>query len=68
MSPSDPQKVYLGDDLFVWQAPGGVTLQNAATQQSITLSPEAMGEFMDWLHDIIQSNPEGKVFTRDVAP
>ena len=66
--PSDPAEVYLGDDLFVWQAPGGVTLQNGVTKQSVTLSPEVLGQFMDWLHDTIQANPEGTVFTRDDAP
>ena len=36
--------------------------------QSIVLEPEELGRFMDWLHDTIQRNPEGTVFTRRDTP
>jgi hypothetical protein len=67
---SDPQQVHLGGNAYVAWDGRCVTLMavQSHTEASIVLEPEELGRFMDWLHDIIQSNPEGTVFTRDDAP
>ena len=63
--------VHLGGGKYAaWNAQRVVLFSASHTEapQSIVLEPEELGKFMDWLHDIIQSNPEGTVFTRDDAP
>jgi len=69
MPDSDPQEVHLGGGNYAGWDGRRVTLMavQSHTEASIVLEPEELGRFMDWLHDIIQSNPEGTVFTRDGA-
>jgi len=65
-------EVYLGEGLYVAWTGKDVTFSQVQGHteelKTIGLSPEVLGRFMDWLHDTIQSNPEGAVFTRDGAP
>jgi len=70
MPTSDPQEVHLGGGNYAAWDGRRVTLmaEQSYTQASISLEPEELGRFMDWLHDLIQRNPEGAVFTRDDAP
>ena len=70
MPTSDPQKAHLGGSNYVWWDGRRVVLASVQshTLAQIVLKPEELGRFMDWLHDLIQSNPEGTVFTRDDAP
>ena len=72
MPTSDPQDVHLGGPNYVdWDGRRVVLFAlQSHTQEPcrIVLEPEELGRFMDWLHDLIQRNPEGTVFTRDDAP
>lgn len=71
MPASDQQEAPLGGSNYVlWDGRRVVlfTVGHTEALQRIVLEPEELGRFMDWLHDIIQSNPEGTVFTRDDAP
>lgn len=72
MPTSDQQEVHLGGGNYAAWDGRRVTLMavqsHTEAPQSIVLEPEELGRFMDWLHDTIQRNPEGKVFTRDDAP
>ena len=71
MPTSDPQEVHLGGPNYAAWDGRRVVLSarhNVEAWHSVSLEPEELGRFMDWLHDLIQSNPEGKVFTRSDAP
>jgi hypothetical protein len=70
MPTSDQQEVHLGGGNYAgWDGRCVVLVaEQSHTSASITLEPEELGRFMDWLHDLIQSNPEGAVFTRRDAP
>jgi hypothetical protein len=72
MPTSDPQGVHLGGGNYAAWNGQRVTLSavqgDTETWHSVILEPEELGRFMDWLHDIIQANPEATVFTRSDAP